>query len=239
MINALANHHVLPHDGKGITKAMAVSALTTAINLDSTIATVFASGALTANPDHSSHSFDLDMVDKHGLIEHDVSLSRSDFALGDNHTFDKEVWEGVLKTYEGKTETDFETVSKARYGRVVASKKKMEAAGKGKEWVYGIKEFILSYGESALFLGILGDPKNGQIPLEYLKVLFEQERLPFNEGWRPNAKAVTQGDMNHLIFKLIMANEHKAAEASDVGLGSIHAVTNAVTSIMPTYCTIM
>lgn len=45
--------------------------------------------------------------------------------------------------------------------------------------------------------------------------------------------------MNHMIFKLIMANEHKAAEASEVGLGSIHAVTNAVTSIMPTYCTIM
>jgi hypothetical protein len=28
------------------------------------------------------------------------------------------------------------------------------------------------YGESALFLGILGDPKDGKIPLEYLKVLF-------------------------------------------------------------------
>jgi hypothetical protein len=67
----------------------------------------------------------------------------------------------------------------------------------------------------------------------------EQERLPFNEGWRPNEHPLTQSDMNHLIFKLIMANEHKAAEASEVGLGSIHAVVNAVTSIMPTYCTIM
>lgn len=172
MINALANHHVLPHDGKAITKTMAVAALTQAINLDSTIASVFASGALASNPDHDAHSFDLNMVDKHGLIEHDVSLSRSDFALGDNHSFDKEVWDGVLKTYEGKMETDFETVSKARYGRVLASKKKMEEAGKGGQWIYGIKEFVLSYGESALFLGILGDPKDGRIPVEYLKVLF-------------------------------------------------------------------
>jgi len=40
-----------------------------------------------------------------------------------------------------------------------------------KDWQYGIKEFILSYGESALFLSLLGDPKNGKIPVEYLRVL--------------------------------------------------------------------
>ncbi|KAF2488826.1 Cloroperoxidase [Lophium mytilinum] len=237
MINALANHHVLPHNGKKITKEMAITALVDAIKLDSKIATVFAGYAVTANPDSAAHSFDLDMVDKHGLIEHDVSLSRSDYALGDNHTFDKGVWERVMSTYEGKTETDFATVSEARYGRVLAAKKAHEEAQKTFE--YGIKEFVLSYGESALFLGILGDPKEGKIPVEYLRVLFEQERLPFNEGWRPNEKVVTQTDMNHLIFKLIMANQHKAAEAAEVGLGSVHAVASAVTNVMPTYCTIM
>ncbi|KAF2805367.1 Cloroperoxidase [Mytilinidion resinicola] len=237
MINALANHHVLPHDGKQITKEMAIAALVNAIKLDSKIAAVFAGYAVTANPDASAGSFDLDMVDKHGMIEHDVSLSRSDYALGDNHTFDKGVWEGVMSTYEGKEQTDFATVSKARYRRVLASKKAHEEAQKAFE--YGIKEFVLSYGESALFLGILGDPKDGKIPVEYLRVLFEQERLPFNEGWRPNEKVVTQTDMNHLIFKLIMANEHKAAEAAEVGVGSVHAVAAAVTGVMSTYCTVM
>jgi len=97
----------------------------------------------------------------------------------------------------------------------------------------------LSYGESALFLGILGSPKDGKIPLEYLRVLFQEERVPYKEGWRPLEKPLTQGDMNHLIFSLIKENEHKAAEASDVGLGTMHAVSNAVTSILPSYCTIM
>jgi hypothetical protein len=69
--------------------------------------------------------------------------------------------------------------------------------------------------------------------------VIEQERLPFNEGWRAPTKPITQTDMNHLIFSLVKANEHKAEEATQVGLGTVHAVTAAVTSILPTYCTIM
>jgi hypothetical protein len=58
---------------------------------------------------------------------------------------------------------------------VVAAKKAHEEAGK--DFQYGIKEFVLSYGESALFLGLLGDPKEGKIPVEYLRVLFGKLRF--------------------------------------------------------------
>ena len=61
---------------------MAIQALTKAYHLDSHIATVFSKGAVAANPDHSAHAFDLNHVDKHGYIEHDVSLSRGDAAFG-------------------------------------------------------------------------------------------------------------------------------------------------------------
>ncbi|KAF4636354.1 heme-thiolate peroxidase [Cudoniella acicularis] len=237
MINALANHHILPHSGKGISKSMAVTALTSTINLDSTIANVFASVALTTNPDHSAHTFDLDHVSTHGIIEHDVSLSRNDIAFGDNHTFNSEIWGKVIDSYGLEKETSFESASRVRYERVRACKAAHEAAGK--EFGYGVKEFVLSYGESALFLGLLGSPEEGKIPLKYLRVLFEDERLPFKEGWRPSERPITQNDMNHMIFSLIKANEHKAAEAAEVGLGTIHAVENAVTSILPSYCTII
>lgn len=111
-------------------------------------------------------------MNKHGLIEHDVSLSRGDVGLGkgDNHTFDGGVWGEVVRGYGGVEETSFETASKVRYQRVVECKKAHEDAGT--EFGYGIKEFILSYGESALFLGLLGDPKEGRIPVEYLRILF-------------------------------------------------------------------
>lgn len=170
MINALANHHILPHDGKEITKEMIVDALTSSINLDSKIASVFATKALTTNPALHAHSFDLDHVNQHGNIEHDVSLSRSDFHLGNNHSFDKEIWAKVMETYQGAEETNFQSVSKARWERVVASKKAHEEAKK--QFQYGAKEFVLSYGESALFLGILGSPKEGKIKTEWLRILF-------------------------------------------------------------------
>jgi hypothetical protein len=45
--------------------------------------------------------------------------------------------------------------------------------------------------------------------------------------------------MIHLIFHLMEANEHKAAEAAEVGLGTVLAVENTVTSLLPNYCVIM
>jgi len=74
-----------------------------------------------------------------------------------------------------RTYTDFESASKARYGRVLACQKAHEAANK--EFQYGIKEFILSYGETALLMSLLGDPKEGKIPIEFMKVLFGKSVL--------------------------------------------------------------
>ncbi len=156
---------------------MANEALTKALHLDSHIANVFAAGAVAANPDHSAHSFDLNHVDKHGYIEHDVSLSRDDIAFGDNSTFSKAVFQPLLQTYEASAtrqgsndavKTSWKTASEVRYARVKASKAKHDA--EGGEWTYGLKESILSYGESALYLNLLG--KDGVAPLEWVRILF-------------------------------------------------------------------
>ena len=58
-----------------------------------------------------------------------------------------------MEMYGDAAETSFELASRARYSRLMASKKAHEEAGK--DFQYGIKDFILSYGESALFLGLL------------------------------------------------------------------------------------
>ncbi|KAK1058667.1 ccr4 associated factor [Friedmanniomyces endolithicus] len=232
-INALANHGILPHDGKNITKAMANEALTKALHLDSHIANVFAAGAVAANPDHSAHNFDLHHVDKHGYIEHDVSLSRDDIAFGNNHTFSKAVFEPLLETYKASAtqqgsndavNTSWKTASEVRYARVKASKAKHDA--EGGEWTYGLKESILSYGESALYLNLLG--KDGVAPLEWVRILFEEERLPYAEGWRPPPK-FDQSMMNHAFVEMIKANEHKTEEAKLVGMGTVEALEAGIT----------
>jgi hypothetical protein len=179
----------------------------------------------------------LNHLGKHGVIEHDASLTRDDIAFGDNHTFNPDIWKSVLGTYGDSKETNFALASEARYNRVIACKKAHEAANK--EFIYGIKEALISYGETAILMCLLGDPKDGKIPVEYLKILVEEERFPYQEGWRPPAQPITLQDLNHPILNLIQANEHKSAEASEVGLGTVEAVQNAFTSLLPSCCVIM
>lgn len=54
-INELANQSFLPHNGKAITRAMAVEALTKAYHLDSHSAKIFSLSAVAVNPEHRAH----------------------------------------------------------------------------------------------------------------------------------------------------------------------------------------
>jgi hypothetical protein len=168
-MNALANHHIFPHDGKGITKEMAVKALTATINFDATVAGRFYDVALKANPDHVATSLDLDHLSQHGVIEHDVSLSRNDAVFGDNHSFDKDTWNAVLEAFGNNRTTDVQLSSNVRYGRMAAAKKTHAEAKM--DFGYGVKEMLFSYGETALYLSVLGDAEKGQASLDYLRVL--------------------------------------------------------------------
>jgi hypothetical protein len=229
---------------------MAIKALTEALHMDDTIAKVFAWGGVVANENKEEGNFDLDHVAVHGWIEHDASLSRDDIAFGSNSKFSPERWEEVLKIYKegtlteegasgvGPQEVTWESASRARFFRVKQQAERHEAAGK--VFAYGIKEAVLSYGESALFMNMLG--KDGVAPLEWVRILFEEERFPYAEGWRPPAK-LDQNMMNGAISKLVEANEEKGEEAKIAGVGTVVGLTTAVKGLVksatPSYCTVM
>jgi hypothetical protein len=80
-MNSLANHHIIPHDGRGITREMIVQVLASTVNFDPVVASRFFSAALLSNPNHGQQTLDLDMLSNHGALEHDTSLSRNDFVL--------------------------------------------------------------------------------------------------------------------------------------------------------------
>jgi hypothetical protein len=117
-------------------------------------------------------TFNLDELNKHGLIEHDASLSRDDAALGDNHKFNPVIFNTYLDHFGDATETSLASASAARYSRVVTARSEHQLMNK--EFTYGLKEYILSLGETVLLLAVLGDPKEGKVPLQYLKVLFRK-----------------------------------------------------------------
>jgi len=53
-----------------------------------------------------------------------------------------------------------------RYNRVTTEEKR------DPKFTYTPQQFILSYGETALYLSVLGDPTHGFAPLDYVKVFF-------------------------------------------------------------------
>ena len=59
MMNTLANHGFLPHDGRNITLENAVHALNTALNFNTSLATLMWQQAVIANPESNATFFTL------------------------------------------------------------------------------------------------------------------------------------------------------------------------------------
>lgn len=74
MLNALANHGLLPHDGKNITEEQTATALKLSINLNEDVAKSQFQEALGTNPTPGATTFSLDDLSRHNIIEHDASL---------------------------------------------------------------------------------------------------------------------------------------------------------------------
>ena len=74
MLNTLANHHFLPHDGRNLTREVVVNALKEALNFEESLSNTMFDHALIANPNTGATSFDLDQLNQHNVLEHDASM---------------------------------------------------------------------------------------------------------------------------------------------------------------------
>ncbi|KAJ7350889.1 hypothetical protein DFH08DRAFT_958503 [Mycena albidolilacea] len=104
----------------------------------------------------------------HNLVEHDASISRNDFAIGDNLHFNETVFSTLANANPG---VDF-----------------YNAMSVG-------QEFELRIRESALYLSILGDPVTGVAPKNFVQIFFREERLPVAEGWTRSPTLITSASM--------------------------------------------
>jgi hypothetical protein len=102
MMNTLANHGFLPRDGRNITKANAIYALGTGLNFDATLAGIMWEQAIIANPEPNATYFTLDNLNRHNVLEHDASLSRSDAYFGNNHVFNQTVFDTSRAYWTGE-----------------------------------------------------------------------------------------------------------------------------------------
>ncbi|KAI9354136.1 hypothetical protein DFJ73DRAFT_828049 [Zopfochytrium polystomum] len=154
------------------------------VGTDITIANILASAALTRTSnttDANGIPYILDLVQLgiHGGLEHDVSMTRSDIALGDSYHLNRTLYD-QLKTFA----SDPRYISQSD---VVSFRAVREADSRARNpsLTFGLREQFLASVEASIVLMLLADPDDAdkRVRLDWADVLFLEERLPFDLGW--------------------------------------------------------
>ena len=88
-LNAFANHSIIPYDGRDITSSLLIPAMYLAYSIGPSLNKTIKDAAMKTFPSPASQIFNLGDLNKHGVLDYDVSLSHADLAVaGDNHHFD-------------------------------------------------------------------------------------------------------------------------------------------------------
>ncbi|OLN96433.1 putative sterigmatocystin biosynthesis peroxidase stcC 1 [Colletotrichum chlorophyti] len=200
-LNTLANHGYLPRDGKNISMTQFTTAFATALNFDENFVFGVAEPAFATSTTGNPKTVNLKDLEKHGVIEHDASLSRADVAVtGNANKFDAAVWNGVKAHFTGPT-VDVKTMALARSDRIKVAK------STNPSFQLTEKQVGLTLAEAALALGVMaGDFKNPQAPTQYINILFEQERFPFNEGFKTSGTKLTKDMVEGLAGQIKQAS---------------------------------
>ncbi|KAM0699768.1 hypothetical protein Q7P36_000771 [Cladosporium allicinum] len=222
-VRSPSNHGFINRDGKKLTIPALIKGFKDGLNVGADFTTAIGLMGLQSAPNPLSSTFDLDNLDQHNFpIEHDGSLSRRDAYFGDDHTFNQDTFNQVLAYYEGMEETSIPVASKARYNRIET------ARSEDPEFIYGVRQLVLSTGETALYLSTMGDPTTGVAPVKYVKSLFEKERLPYELGWTPPTGETNLPSLGAMIAKLELANPSVLAEGLSLGEGSLRDVLQLI-----------
>ncbi|KAK9781100.1 putative peroxidase [Seiridium cardinale] len=220
-MNSLANHGFINHDGRNLTLQTVVPVLVDVFNLSEELATIVSGLGLATADDPSKGVFTLGDMNKHNNFEHDASLSRVDVSLGgDGHTFDQPTFDRFLAHFNDSEYVTLEIAAKARMAAVNYSRVTNPT------FLYTWQQRITSYGETIKYMRTLVENKTGLTPLRFVKVLFEEERIPFNEGWRTATNQISGFSLaSDVIEEAIVTGEY-IGQTDKVGL---HVFPNAST----------
>ncbi|KAL4912939.1 Chloroperoxidase [Aspergillus aurantiobrunneus] len=187
-LNVMANHGWLPRSGRDIDLATLRTAVAGAYNYATTTFDSVFDMALGFNLSTTGNSstFHLSDLRKHDAVEFDGSLSRNDLYFGDNLHFSPAIWATVasrLDLYDaGDCEEDMyvtvEAAAKARAARV------QDAMRANPEFNHSENAISGSPGTTALYLTTLWDDEADGAPKAWVKAFFEDERIPYIEGYK-------------------------------------------------------
>jgi hypothetical protein len=109
------------------------------------------------------------------MIEHDASLSRQDFALGDNLNFNETVFTTLANANPGVDYYNTTSAGQVMHARLA------DSLANNPNITNSPKSIGLRGVESALYLSVMGDPLTGIAPKKYVtSVMFHK----ISHSWR-------------------------------------------------------
>ncbi|KAJ7262422.1 Cloroperoxidase [Mycena rebaudengoi] len=190
-LNTLANHGYLPRNGKKISIPMLLDAANEGFNMEpGPILPAAKLGLLSGN---DPTTLDLDALKLHNLIENDASLSRGDFAFGDNLHFNETIFSTLANSNPGVDYYNPTSAGQVQHDRLAIS------LATNPNITNTPKETQQRSGASALYLSVMGDPVTGVAPKKFVNIFFREERLPIAEGWKKPTTRITLESVGHLV----------------------------------------
>ncbi|KAF2440666.1 Cloroperoxidase, partial [Karstenula rhodostoma CBS 690.94] len=169
MLNSMANHGWLPHDGKNIDLVTIQTAFQAAMGFSTESFVGITQQALAVSTTGNSSTFHLRDLAHHNAIEHDGSLSRNDQFFGDDLHFNPTIWAATARRYGIRVPSSspvitVKTAAKARAARVKDAKVFNPA--------FNLMDQSGSIGGTSVFLTAFWDDGAGGVPKDYAHVLF-------------------------------------------------------------------
>lgn len=210
-LNSLANHGFIPHNGRNVNFVNLVVAAFEGLGTSPETSAIVGGLGLASSHNPITASFDLEDLRNHlFLIEHDCSISRNDEAVGNNNKFNPELWDVALKVLNQSNSVSPINLGNAKAARIADQRKLNPKTVYGPRAAAfgGIEMGMILSALSTPTLNPLsgrsmsaddlkdsfGTPDGllkaltfglGNVKTEYLRSVFEDERLPTHLGWRP------------------------------------------------------
>ncbi|KAH4001670.1 hypothetical protein HBI38_076750 [Parastagonospora nodorum] len=175
MLNALANHSILPHSGKNISFRQLNTTVRQSFNFAPSFCFFvpnFAANFLSRS--YWTGTFDLAELSKHNAIEHDASLTRRDAAeVSDQGKPDLELVKELLDAATGE---GGKRLTKGDLSRILA-KRRLECRANNEAYSESLFHNGFGSANSSTMLTIFGGD------VDDLRPMLTEER--FVEGWQP------------------------------------------------------
>lgn len=170
LLNSLANHGYLPHNGANISVSALLDGLDDALNLSEGARLFFSlqgNKALKASSTGNASTFHLTDLNTHDLIEHDGSLSRADIGQdsGDNWSFNATLFE------ETKTYWTSDTISLTQAASALYARQKTQQSANSK-YDLPLAQLTNALGQTAMYLGLFGDYSDGNARKDWVVYFF-------------------------------------------------------------------